>query len=271
MHPRRLLLATVLIACATLPAQQKEEKRKGPGPEDLPTSSLISQSGPSFRVPQSEVAKKTKIIIFGDQRFTDPENTKVTNPKARRLLVAKIAAEHPDAILMNGDVPYSGDHVDDYAVYKTETAIWRDEHLHIYPALGNHEFHGDRKRPSTTGGVPFPNSPNAAGTPCNSAMPSIPLRSIATLRSFPAATNSNGSTTSLPTCQSPHASCSSACITRQSPTFKLASTSATIRGQTRSPSGTISKSSPPRSQPGSSSVPGTSIITSAFFRAGSPF
>ncbi len=67
----------------------------------------------------------------------------MTNPKVRRLLVQKIAEEHPDAILMNGDVPYSGDVVDDYNVFKTETEIWRNDHLRVYPALGNHEFHGD--------------------------------------------------------------------------------------------------------------------------------
>lgn len=61
----------------------------------------------------------------------------------RRQLVEKIAEEHPDAILMNGNVPYSDDVSDDYVVYKSETQIWRDEHLHTYPALGNHEFHGD--------------------------------------------------------------------------------------------------------------------------------
>jgi hypothetical protein len=44
---------------------------------------------------------------------------------------------------MNGDVPYSGDHVSDYDVFRNETKIWRDEHLHVCPALGNHEFHGD--------------------------------------------------------------------------------------------------------------------------------
>ena len=59
------------------------------------------------------------------------------------MLVDKIAEQKPNAILMNGDVPYSGDVVHDYEVYKTETEIWRNEKLHVYPALGNHEFHGD--------------------------------------------------------------------------------------------------------------------------------
>lgn len=133
----------VLLLSLPCTGRAQEEKKKGAGPEDLPTSSLISKEGPSFRVSDKELGKQPKVIVYGDQRFTDPTNNKVTNPQARRLLVQKIAAEHPDAVLMNGDVPYSGDVVNDYAVYKTETQVWRDEHLHIYPALGNHEFHGD--------------------------------------------------------------------------------------------------------------------------------
>jgi hypothetical protein len=89
------------------------------------------------------VNKATSVIVFGDQRFTDPTNTKVTNPKVRRWLVGKIAEESPDAVLMNGDVPYSGDVVNDYEVYKAESQPWREKHINVYPALGNHEFHGD--------------------------------------------------------------------------------------------------------------------------------
>lgn len=143
MQPSRLIILSVLLLSVFLRAQNEEGKRKGPGPEDLPTSSLISKPGPSFVVSQAEIQKQTKVIVYGDQRFTDPSNTKVTNPKVRRLLVQKIAEAHPDAILMNGDVPYSGDVVDDYNVFKTETEIWRNDHLRVYPALGNHEFHGD--------------------------------------------------------------------------------------------------------------------------------
>jgi len=31
-------------------------------------------------------------------------------------------------------------HARDYAVYRTETQVWRDKHLRVYPALGNHEL-----------------------------------------------------------------------------------------------------------------------------------
>jgi hypothetical protein len=87
MQLHRLLIPVVLLTCTALGSQETESKRKGPGPEDISTSSLISQPGPSFQVPASEIGKTPKVIVFGDQRFTDPANTKVTNPKVRRLLV----------------------------------------------------------------------------------------------------------------------------------------------------------------------------------------
>ena len=141
----RTFIILALFAGLTLHSQEaeKESKRKGPGPEDISTDTLISQAGPSFSVAQSKIGEHPKVIVFGDQRFTDPANTSVTNPKVRQWLLQKIAAEHPDAILMSGDVPYSGDVENDYVVYRSETKIWRDEYLNVYPALGNHEFHGD--------------------------------------------------------------------------------------------------------------------------------
>lgn len=137
------LLAVLWSTSFLVFSQEDASKPKGPTAADLPTAGLISEAGPSFRVPQNRLGKVEKIIVYGDQRFTDPANTKVTNPTARRLLVERIAEQKPDAVLLNGDVPYSGDNVNDYAVYKTETKPWRDAKLNVYPALGNHEFHGD--------------------------------------------------------------------------------------------------------------------------------
>jgi hypothetical protein len=78
-----VLVTLTLFVSLTLHAQEaeKESKRKGPGPEDISTDSLISEPGPAFRVPHSKVGEHTKVIVFGDQRFTDPTNTSVTNPK----------------------------------------------------------------------------------------------------------------------------------------------------------------------------------------------
>jgi len=109
---------------------------------DLPTGNLLSEPGPTFRIPDNELQSPVTFIAYGDMRFTDPANTDATDPRIRNWLVNKIAQERPAAILLNGDVPLAGDNVNDYAVYHQETQPWRDAKLRVYPALGNHEFHG---------------------------------------------------------------------------------------------------------------------------------
>lgn len=84
-------------------------------------------------------------IAYGDQRFTNPANVQATDPRVRQYLVKRIAEEKPAAVVLNGDVPYAGDVKNDYAVFNTETKPWRDARLHVFPALGNHEFHGNPK------------------------------------------------------------------------------------------------------------------------------
>jgi 3',5'-cyclic AMP phosphodiesterase CpdA len=96
--------------------------------------------GPDFRSSDRSLSRPLRIIAYGDMRFTDPRETSATNPKVRRWLVDQIAAEKPDAVLLSGDVPWHGGQASDYDEYRLETKIWRDAHLHIYPALGNHEF-----------------------------------------------------------------------------------------------------------------------------------
>jgi Calcineurin-like phosphoesterase len=105
-----------------------------------PTVPASPASGPDFIVKDSELSHPTRIIVYGDMRFTDPTQTRATNPKVRRWLVDQIATENPDAILLSGDVPWHGGQASDYDEYRIETKVWRDAHLRIYPALGNHEL-----------------------------------------------------------------------------------------------------------------------------------
>jgi len=79
-------------------------------------------------------------VTYGDMRFTAPTETEASRPTVRRALVERIATDHPAAIFLNGDVPWHGGTVDDYAVYASETTGWRDAQIAVYPALGNHEF-----------------------------------------------------------------------------------------------------------------------------------
>jgi hypothetical protein len=112
----------------------------------LPTNDLLSESGPTFRFTDIQMGVPVTFIAYGDQRFTDPTNVKSANPRARQWLANQIAAEKPGAIILNGDVPLRGDAVDDYAQFKSETKPWREAHLRVFPALGNHEFAGDPRQ-----------------------------------------------------------------------------------------------------------------------------
>ncbi len=95
----------------------------------------------TFSVPDAALPNPLILIAYGDMRFTDPSETRATDPQARQALIAKIAAEQPAAVFINGDLPWHGV-APDYGVFHEETREWRERRLRIYPALGNHEFAG---------------------------------------------------------------------------------------------------------------------------------
>jgi len=109
----------------------------------LPTDQLLSEPGPTFRINDNQLPDPLTLIAYGDQRFTDPANTRQTNPRIRQWLVNQITKEHPAAVIMNGDVPLNGNVANDYSVFHAETKAWQDLHLPVFATLGNHEFHGD--------------------------------------------------------------------------------------------------------------------------------
>ena len=88
----------------------------------------------------AQPVKEVTVIAYGDTRFTDPDNVTATSPLARAALIARIAEERPDAILISGDLPWHGGEKDDYARFRSETEAWRSRRLRVIPALGNHEF-----------------------------------------------------------------------------------------------------------------------------------
>jgi len=95
---------------------------------------------PRFEVPAGARGAPLTFVIYGDTRFT--KRDEVANAVARRALVAKIASEHPAAILIGGDLVFTGTNADDYATYQAETQVWSDAHIPVFPTLGNHEFRG---------------------------------------------------------------------------------------------------------------------------------
>ena len=134
MSNKTAILAAVFLLQASLHAQNLAA--------NLPTSNLLSQPGPTFTIIDAQLPSSPSFIAYGDMRFTDPKNLTATNPRVRNWLVEKIASEHPAAVFLNGDVPLAGDVLNDYAVFHDESAPWRAAGLRVYPALGNHKFHG---------------------------------------------------------------------------------------------------------------------------------
>src|SRR5262245_17717046 len=84
-----------------------------------------------------------RFAVFGDTRFTDPANTAAANADVRQQLVRAIADARPDFVTFGGDIAYNADKVGDWEVYDRETSIWREHRIPVYPALGNHDLHGD--------------------------------------------------------------------------------------------------------------------------------
>jgi acid phosphatase type 7 len=94
---------------------------------------------------QLQVSTPFHFAVYGDARFHDPKDTKAANPPVRQALVQAIAQASPAFISFGGDIVYNGDAGDDWKVWDSETAVWREKKIPVYPALGNHDLHGDEK------------------------------------------------------------------------------------------------------------------------------
>jgi hypothetical protein len=102
-------------------------------------SALDHPDQPTFVVPSVSPQQELRILVYGDTRFTDPVNTKDTNPRARKWLAEKVGAEHTDAMVITGDVPFHGSDPRDWAVFEREASSWA-RGLRVYPTIGNHEL-----------------------------------------------------------------------------------------------------------------------------------
>jgi len=92
-----------------------------------------------------DVKAPFRFIAYGDTRFHDPRDTEAANPPVRVALVQAIAEANPAFVCMTGDIVYNGNDANDWKVWDNETSIWRDKKITVYPALGNHDLHGDPK------------------------------------------------------------------------------------------------------------------------------
>ena len=101
IRPLRWFFLTVLVVCLGTLAWYRFRP---------PVVTAPRAAGPDFHVRARDLSNPLQIVAYGDMRFTDPAETEATNPKVRRWLVDRIAAEKPDAVLLSGDIPWHGGH-----------------------------------------------------------------------------------------------------------------------------------------------------------------
>lgn len=129
---RRFFLLTSSLLCllvTLLGFSECTKKPTAPSPVDLQLKANVP-----FR-----------FVAYGDTRFHDATDTEAANPPVRQALVKAIAEVNPAFVCFTGDIVYNGNDANDWKVWDDETSIWRDKKIPVYPALGNHDLHGDEK------------------------------------------------------------------------------------------------------------------------------
>jgi Icc-related predicted phosphoesterase len=122
---QRFLIVLIFLGCVACSRSHSQPQPSGQ-PVDL----------------QLQVSTPFHAVVYGDSRFHDPKDTEAANPAARQALVQAIAQANPAFISFGGDIVYNGYDKDDWKVFDSETAVWREKKIPVYPALGNHDLHG---------------------------------------------------------------------------------------------------------------------------------
>jgi hypothetical protein len=128
---RRTLLAVLLVSIA--PALYAQSQQPAIGAREQTDADITLLQGSS----------KFTFVAYGDIRFTDPTNTSVSDPEARRALVHRIAELKPAFVTITGDLVLKGANRADWEVWQAETKPWRDAGIPVFPVLGNHDLSGD--------------------------------------------------------------------------------------------------------------------------------
>src|SRR5260221_2235929 len=125
-------VCSLLLAVAALPSCGANSADQAPSTSNHEALALV-------------VPSQFRFVAFGDTRFHAPADTEAANAVVRQTMVKAIDEEKPAFVSIGGDIVYSGDNPKDWQVWDTETTLWQNHKIVIYPALGNHDLHGDQK------------------------------------------------------------------------------------------------------------------------------
>ena len=124
-----LLAPSLPPRAASVPLEPEPQAASGASRQDV-------------RINLGAVKGSFSFIVYGDMRFTNPKDTWNTDPARRVALVRRIAHEHPNLLLLTGDLVLRGERFSDWEVFDQETQPWRDAGIPVFPTLGNHDLDG---------------------------------------------------------------------------------------------------------------------------------
>ena len=107
------------------------------------TFSATARAADEDRISILSGSAQFDFVVYGDIRFTDPADTRNSNPEARQALVQRIAELRPAFIMLTGDLVLRGGEESDWRIWEKETQPWRDTQVPVFPLIGNHELYGD--------------------------------------------------------------------------------------------------------------------------------
>ena len=126
-----LIVAVLFLGCVAC-SRSKSQANSAPEPKTVPVELRLQVSAPFY------------FVAYGDARFHDPNDTEPANPTVRQALVKAIAQTSPAFIFFGGDIVLNGNDAEDWKIWDSETSVWHEKNIPVYPALGNHDLHGDQ-------------------------------------------------------------------------------------------------------------------------------
>jgi Icc-related predicted phosphoesterase len=130
LHRSMSAIIAITVVCLSWGGISRQEK----------SASLKNHVALELKVPA-----EFRFAAFGDTRFHDPLDTEAANPVVRRALIAAIDRERPAFVSLGGDIVYVGEDAKDWKVWDTETKIWQEHEITVYPAIGNHDLKGNTR------------------------------------------------------------------------------------------------------------------------------
>jgi hypothetical protein len=141
-----ILVVAIALSLAALAQSPQPTAQPSPVPRPVQELPKAPELVPPVFLRIEPADQNFHFAVFGDLRTAPVSDTASTNPAVRKAIIDAITREQPVFVAVSGDLVLTGDNSDDWAQWDEETAQWTKANIPIFPAIGNHELHGDQKK-----------------------------------------------------------------------------------------------------------------------------